>query len=266
MPFPDSPRAVYKINPLYQVICQLRFPTILRIDTQPPYEFQDLIRVEYPSYSEGKEFFTEIPLEIFSQLPQEVVGNFPLPATNKMNFRFTSADENLSINLTNNYLALTVKKYERWENFRSQLELPVKALIEIYEPAFFSRVGLRYIDVIQRSELNLMDSNWSDLIQPYILGIISTDTLDQSAIKNSITTDEIQINDEQGIVRIVHGLAISKINNESVYLVDCDFFSEKRTEIQDALVKLDNFNLWGRRLFRWCITDFLHNAMQPEFF
>jgi uncharacterized protein (TIGR04255 family) len=73
MPFPDSPRAIYRMNPLDHVICQLRFPPILMIDSKPPNEFQDAIRKEYPLYYEGKEALTEIPLEILSQLPQDVV-------------------------------------------------------------------------------------------------------------------------------------------------------------------------------------------------
>lgn len=263
MPFPDSPRAIYKNNSLDQVICQLQFPPILKIDTQAPFQFQDLIRKEYPLYGEGKEKFIEIPIEVFSQIPQDLIGNIPLPATNRMNYSFSSADENWRINLTNNFLALSTKKYVRWEDFRSHLELPLKALIDLYKPAFFSRVGLRYINVINKSTLKLSDRNWPDLIQPYILGVLSTNTLEQNALKNSTTTDEIQIEDFN-LVRVIHGLATSKSTNELVYIIDCDFFSEKRTELQDAYAKLDYFNYWGRRLFRWCITDELHNAMQPD--
>ena len=35
-PFPDTPRVVYNKNPLFEVLCQLRFPHILRIETEIP--------------------------------------------------------------------------------------------------------------------------------------------------------------------------------------------------------------------------------------
>ena len=264
MPFPDSPRVIYNINPLDQVICQLRFPPILSIDKKIPYEFQEFIRNEYPLYFEEKELLNGAPLEVFSQISHDSTRDLLLQSTEKMNYRFDSADGDWAIHLTNNFIALIAKKYDRWENFVSHLELPLRAFEEIYHPLFYSRIGLRYIDVIQRSKLNLEKSDWTDLIQPYILGILAANNIDKSIVKNSLGTDEIFLDDNKGLVRIVHGLVISKQNNETVYIIDSDYFTEKQTETQDALSKLNEFNHKGRRLFRWCITDFLHGALQPE--
>src|SRR5689334_11739505 len=50
MPFPDSPRVIFRNNPRVQVIAQLRFPTILSIGSVDPARFQELIRDEYPLY------------------------------------------------------------------------------------------------------------------------------------------------------------------------------------------------------------------------
>ena len=41
---------VYEKNQLVETICQLRFPTILSIDTREPADFQDRIRAEFPRY------------------------------------------------------------------------------------------------------------------------------------------------------------------------------------------------------------------------
>src|SRR6266852_706318 len=48
-PFPEFTRVIYQRNPLVEVVCQLRFSPILRIDTDPPAEFQDRIRSAFPS-------------------------------------------------------------------------------------------------------------------------------------------------------------------------------------------------------------------------
>ena len=52
MPFPETDRVIYAHNPLEQVICQFRFPPILRIDSELPAQFQDRIRHEFPSLIE----------------------------------------------------------------------------------------------------------------------------------------------------------------------------------------------------------------------
>jgi hypothetical protein len=43
-PFPESERIIYAKNPLESVICQLRFPAILKISSEPPVEFQETLR------------------------------------------------------------------------------------------------------------------------------------------------------------------------------------------------------------------------------
>ena len=52
MGFPESPRAIFKKKPTEKVICQLRFPTLLRLDSESPAQFQERIRVKYPLLKE----------------------------------------------------------------------------------------------------------------------------------------------------------------------------------------------------------------------
>ena len=54
MKFPESPRVRYSRNPLLEVICQLRFPKILSIETEVPVGFQEDIRSEYPVFKTSR--------------------------------------------------------------------------------------------------------------------------------------------------------------------------------------------------------------------
>src|SRR5258708_12324597 len=70
MLFPESERVIYDKNPLQQVICQLRFPPILRINTEVPVAFQERVKQDYPFYQEKSEI-TLLTQVILNQLPKE---------------------------------------------------------------------------------------------------------------------------------------------------------------------------------------------------
>ena len=63
MLFAEYDRCQYARSPLVEVICQLRFPAILTINTKEPAEFQEAVRHGFPRYAARKE-----------QLPPKVTG------------------------------------------------------------------------------------------------------------------------------------------------------------------------------------------------
>src|SRR5260370_1097479 len=69
MTFPDSPRVIYNTNPLEEVICQLKFPPILKIESVPPATFQDEIRSTYPLFQDIPGTLIDVPPEIAKMLP-----------------------------------------------------------------------------------------------------------------------------------------------------------------------------------------------------
>jgi uncharacterized protein (TIGR04255 family) len=260
MPFPESPRILYGKNPLVEVICQLRFPPILRIDSELPAVYQERIRHQYPLFRQARTADQQlgVPKEIAHQLGIDLAQLAP-----GASYEFVSADENWTVSLTRNFLALATRRYERWEQFGDQLKGPIESLIDVYKPAFFTRIGLRYKDLIQRSVLGLDDTPWSELLQTYITGELSTSDVAPD-IEEAVRLLLIRLEDERGRVRIQHGLAEETTANETCYLIDSDFFLEHRTEISDATSTLDYFNHQARRLFHWFITARLHEAMDPQ--
>lgn len=262
MPFPEVNRVIYRKNPLQQVICQLRFPPILRIDAEVPAGFQDRVRTNFPNYAETTELRLEFPQGMEPPIPPEAFRQLSQSSGVK-NYEFSSEDDgNWKINLTRTFIALTTKKYERWEGFRERLVEPLSALTSIYSPTYFSRIGLRYIDVIRRSQLNLDDVSWTELLQPHILG-----TLGEPIVGNNVqsleSNYEIRLSDNESRARLVVRLLKSP-DDEQCFMIDSDYYNMKRTDINRALEKLDYLNKRGSRLIRWCITNRLHEAMEPQ--
>jgi uncharacterized protein (TIGR04255 family) len=135
MTFPDSPRVIYRQNPLVEVICQLKFPPILKIESEPPAAFQESIRKEYPMMQEGSSDQPPLPPPIAKLLGQAVPGFFQ-----GTSYTFLSEDGKWKVVLTREFLALSTGHYTRWEEFRLKLGVAVAALVAIYEPSFFVRV------------------------------------------------------------------------------------------------------------------------------
>ena len=261
MPFPEFARVIYNKNPLDNVVCQLKFPPILKIDSETPSQFQEAIRSTYPRFeaTEGPEI--QMPKELAKRLPREVLTAMLSHISGK-NYSFTTRDRSWKVNITRNFLALSTAKYERWEDFKERLRIPLESLNQIYGPAFFTRVGLRYQNVIVRSELGIDNHPWSALIQPFVSGVLNETPMCESVITTE-SKIEIQLADNQSIVRVLHGFVESINNGEICYQIDSDFFTEQEVEVSDAIDKLDYFNRRSRRLFRWFITEALHNAMEP---
>ena len=255
--FPEAPRVMYKKNPLDRVICQLRFPPILRIDTEVPAQFQERIRKDFPDFCEKEEL--TLPRKIRQELPVELLGRI-MPSETK-NYEFSSENALWKINLTRTFVALTTRKYRKWEEFKGRLDAPLGGLIEIYEPAHFSRIGLRYIDVIKRSELDLDGVDWSELLQPYILGLLGSSTINKQ-VQSLEAKYEIRLDDQGGIVRIVTGLV--EEDKEVCFLIDTDFYDTRKTDTSEVVNKLENFHVLASRLIQWLITKRLHKAMEPQ--
>jgi transposase, IS30 family len=68
-------------------------------------------------------------------------------------YDFLSDDRAWKVALASNFLALSTTSYIRWEKFREALELPFTQFCQVYEPSYLTRIGLRYRDVIIRSQL-----------------------------------------------------------------------------------------------------------------
>jgi uncharacterized protein (TIGR04255 family) len=94
--------------------------------------------------------------------------------------------------------------------------------------------------------------------------MLSMDVLSEDEFIDVQSLFTYRLDRTNAMARVRHGLARRQNLDELSYLIDADFFSEEPTEVGDALGKLDLFNRESGRLFRWCITEDLHRAMEPQ--
>jgi uncharacterized protein (TIGR04255 family) len=252
--FPPSPRVIYTRAPLIEVICQLRFPPLLSIESKPPVDFQERIRDHFPLLEKASSLPAGLPMEV----AQVVQG------TGRSNYQFLTEDRSTVVTLSSDSIALSTTRYTRWEDFRGQLRAPLAALREIYKPSFFSRIGLRYRNAIDRVQLGLRNIPWSELLRKEILGELAVPQFEASLEQVANRTLRLRIPDGSGSVMMRHGLGTVQGRSEISYVVDLDFFVERKAEVADAERTLDHFNGMAGCAFRWCITDTLRNALVPN--
>jgi uncharacterized protein (TIGR04255 family) len=255
--FPPSPRVIYAKAPLRQVIAQLRFPSLLKIDSEPPAEFQERIRDLVPLLDRVQPMIDHLPPELAS-----VVVGLAVP-TPRPEFAFRTEDGTASISLSSEHIAFTTTKYTRWEEFSRYIKPALTALLEIYRPSFFQRIGLRYINTIERGALGIPNQNWSELLQPAILGELATPGFEAHATEAKRNIRVALPNDPGCAMFLQHGLAKKKGSNEVVYRLDFDFYRSDKTEVADAKPTLDKLNSMVGRAFRWCIRESLHERLEP---
>jgi len=258
MPFKEVERVIYKKNPVINAICQFRFPSILKIDSEIPVEFQNKIIKRFPLYNEKIEITHQFGLpstpDLLSQLSSK--------STSQKNHEFLTEENHFKINLTRNFITLSTSKYEKWETFLGALTFVLSQFNEIYSPPYFSRIGLRYIDVFKKSSLNLTDKKWMDLIKPEFLGLLSSDCCDN--IESYESTSEIKLADNISMVRLVTSLVKDPENNEVFFMADSDFYNTQKSVYCDSWEKLNFLHDRATRLIRCIIKEDLHLAMEPE--
>jgi uncharacterized protein (TIGR04255 family) len=176
---------------------------------------------------------------------------------------FSGGDGAWAATLAPTFLALKTDNYKRWEAFHTRLQELFDALVELYQPPYFERIGLRYIDVIQRSQLELSDRPWRELLQPHIGAELAANGIGDNIlhVERQVL---VRLSDEQGKVMIRHGIVQAQATNEQCYMIDSDFFVERRVEKENALATLTQFNRKAGWLFRWCIQPPVHDALEPE--
>lgn len=256
--FPHVAAVTYAKAPLEEVVCQVRFPTILRIDSELPSAFQDQVREAFPLF-ERVQLLPEGMTP--PQLPPEVAQLFGAGQPTGQ-YAFSTEDRSSSLTLTSQSFALMTKKYRRWDDFSALLRQPLALLLNIYKPAFFTRIGLRYKNVIDRDRLGARNESWSTLFRREIAAELSIPEMASNAqdVRRML---RLKLTDAGEAMLLQHGLITVPGRNDPCYILDCDFYTNERTEVNRANDALAKFNDTAWRTFRWTISDRLHHLLEP---
>lgn len=248
-------RVIYENNPIVETIIQIRFPKILSLNSEDPIKFQEAIKEHYPIYRLSIERQQEISIES-PDSPPSIIQKTPIK-----NHNFISSDGTYKINLTSSFISISTVRYVRWETMLDKFSDPLKRFLEIYNPPFVNRIGLRYIDAFSKQKLSLEDEPWNQLINPPYLGAFTN--LDETNIINSNVEFEYFLDDKKSRAKIHAGLGHLENNPETMFVIDSDFIRIDTISTASILEVLDYLHTEEKRFIRSVITDKLHYAMKP---
>ena len=262
MLFSDRARSHYPNAPVHEVICQLRFPTILTINNVEPADFQEAIRAEFPQYARRQDV-----------TPPKVTGlGGPNPKVEQQppvtNYNFLSADGKWKLNLTENFIALSTLRYPGWPEFARMLDKPLASFIRIYKPAYFQRVGLRYVNLISRQRLGLEGTPWTELIAPAYTGPLQEPDVAEDSVLNCgcdllLKLDSsCQAKVHAGPGRIKNNAPNAPQDPEVKLIFDMDLSMNGQTPCTLAAAALETLHGHSTRLFEGAVTDRLRDAME----
>lgn len=263
MLFSDRSRSLYKNAPVHEVICQLRFPTILSINSTEPADFQEIIRDEFPQYARQQQ-----------ALPPKVIGaGTPNPRIEQqppvINYTFLSADNRWKLNLTRDFIALSTIRYSGWEEFARHLDKPLAAFINLYHPAYFQRVGLRYVNIISREKLGLEGTLWTDLMAPaYTAPLREPDVREENFFGCSCDftlklDSSCHAKIHAGPNKVKRSTPGAAVDPETKFVFDMDLFMSGNTPCTLSAAALETIHGHATRIFEGAVTDTLRTAMEP---
>lgn len=166
-PFPHAERRKLADPPIELILAQVRFPTLAELFGNEGYvRFATEIRADYPRASP----LYEIGLEI-AQGSARQVASTPV-------WKFEDLAGEWTVTLTTEFLALEVKRYKNFSEFRHRFDQLWIRLTKLYGISNRTRLGLRYVDrfASDKEMKRALPNDWFDLIEPRLFTLRGLDT------------------------------------------------------------------------------------------
>ncbi len=241
------PECEYGRTGLQQVVCQLRFNPILKISQEPPVAFQDIVRRAFPLFErEDSAGFRMLQVETAAPVVEALTANPPV-------WRFYSDDRRWAAGLSFGFLSLETKSYGNFAEFAEKFTILFVALEQTYSIDAFSRVGLRYINRFSPADF---PGGWQQRINRVLLGTLADPVVGPSV---KAAQQRIIVAEDDWSVGLTHGFG-----DDLEYVIDIDHSTESNVSAPSVTDTLSTFNKRVFQVFRWAITDQMHEEMEPH--
>jgi uncharacterized protein (TIGR04255 family) len=239
--FPQQEDVRLQHAPLAEVICQVRFPPILRIVNEAPVAFQERIRRSFPQFGVEKGMIVQM-----TRLGTEPPSARPTPHT----FRFQSPDGHTMVSLALTFYALSTTSYTHWEDFLDLLRLVNRAAYEVYELPYAERVGLRYINQLTLENTGAGSvTELLEILRPELSVLLKVNCWDEPL---EMLNQLLLAGGENERLTLRSGF---RGGEGPAFLLDLDYYTEGNIPLENVPALCQRYHDAIYNAFRWCIRE-----------
>lgn len=251
LPFPHQADVPLERAPVAEVVCQVRFPPILRIAREEPSDFQEKVRGRFPEL--------EIEQSLLVRLPNNVSEGLQTEPRPKI-YRFHAPDRQTTISLGVNFYALSTTRYTHWPDFLNDLMLAHTALQAVYQPAYAIRLGLRYIDRFTLANTGYTSTNdIRSLFRPELVAPIAGELWEPT---DNYLSQHLLQDDDGARLALRFGYRVEEA--EPGFILDFDYYQEGQLALDDLAARCDRYHTAIYNAFRWCLLPEALQVFQPS--
>jgi uncharacterized protein (TIGR04255 family) len=240
-------------SPLHRVLIVINFPAILKISEESGIiKFQDRIRDRYPILHREQQTGIEFQLG-----PQGEM----MPSRNVIQtiWRFVSGDDSWRVSLGPEFIALeTAEAYESRDDFLDRFRVILDIFIEEFKPSFSSRIGVRYLNVIDVNDIGSLQN----AVRTGLRSLSDTEIAKQIDISNHLITFNVpegKLHSRWGVLppNLVHDPNILTPKEVTRWYLDLDCVNEESQSFGSGEM-LGRCRTMMERIysfFRWSMTD-----------
>jgi len=239
--FPQQEDVRLQRAPLAEVVCQVRFPPILRIAGEQPIAFQERMRERFPQLDVEQGMI--VPMVPLSTTPPSAQ---PQPRI----FRFKSPGDHTMVSLALDFYALSTTSYTHWRDFLEYLSFVHQAACEVYTIPYATRVGLRYINHLTRQNTgaNNVSELWG-ILRPELTVLLKGDCWDEP---QEMLNQILLTGGENEQLTLRSGF---RGGEKPIFLLDFDYYSEGNIPLENLSDLCHRYHEVIHNAFRWCIRE-----------
>ena len=263
-------RVFFNKNTIVEVIAQIRFNRLLTIEESLPTKFQESLLDKYPIFETTKTFSAQINIVDNSDGNSSISPQEESQQTGSMK-NFKDINRIWTVTLASNSLTLSCVKYSRWEEFKERLEFVINQFKRSYPGVKITeRIGLRYHDIIDRVALDIQQSCWTSLLQPFLLGpfhatqLIDNGDIQEKSVEQFNGVSQLDLGNTK--LMIQHGLVRNIKTDDIAFRIDFDHY-QANIESFDIGGIINVFELLHSKswsVFRSCIKTRLYESLEPN--
>lgn len=225
---PKLTPVVYDENFVKTAVCELRYPVVMQLDAAAVAAGHKSLRKEYPHFERGNEVS---------------IGPGVRSVEGEPVFQFQSRDKHWRLKVKSSALSIETDSYRHFADLAGRVQRVMDAFKDVYQSDYFTRVGLRYVDVV-----SIPDDKISEDINPALVAPLA----DRTYGTVSKYVQEVRGDIEEGSYTFRHGFSEKPVDGPPRYFLDFDFHAED-IELADVMPKLEAFGVHAFSFFMWTL-------------